>query len=67
VLMAGHGPFTVGRDARDAVKAAVMLEDVARTVHVSRQLGTPEPLAATDVDALFDRYQNVYGQQGEPQ
>ena len=65
VLMAGHGPFTIGRDARDAVKAAVMLEDVARTVHVSRQLGAPVPLAPTDVDRLFDRYQNVYGQQGD--
>ena len=67
VLMAGHGPFTVGRDARDAVKAAVMLEDVARTVHVSRQLGAPQPLAQDEVDALFDRYQNVYGRQGDPQ
>ena len=67
VLMAGHGPFTVGRDARDAVKAAVMLEDVARTVHVSRQLGEPQPLEPAQVDALFDRYQNVYGQQGDPQ
>ena len=60
--MAGHGPFTIGRDARDAVKAAVMLEDVARTVHLSRQLGDPPRLAAPDVDSLFDRYQNVYGQ-----
>ncbi len=67
VLMAGHGPFTVGRDARDAVKAAVMLEDVARTVHVSRQLGEPQPIEPAHVDALFDRYQNVYGQQGDPQ
>jgi L-ribulose-5-phosphate 4-epimerase len=67
VLMAGHGPFTVGRDARDAVKAAVMLEDVARTVHVSRQLGDPHPIEPAQVDALFDRYQNVYGQQGGPQ
>ena len=65
VLMAGHGPFTVGSDARDAVKAAVMLEDVARTVHVSRQLGEPQPLGQAEVDALFDRYQNVYGQQGD--
>ena len=67
VLMAGHGPFTVGKDAKDAVKAAVMLEDVARTVHVSRQLGDPRPLAQGDVDALFDRYQNVYGQNVEGQ
>ncbi len=44
-----------------------MLEDVARTVHVSRQLGEPTPLAQDEVDALFDRYQNVYGQQGDTQ
>jgi L-ribulose-5-phosphate 4-epimerase len=62
VLMAGHGPFTIGKDAKDAVKAAVMVEDVARTVHISRQLGEPTPLPAEAVDSLFDRYQNVYGQ-----
>ena len=62
VLMAGHGPFTVGSDARDAVKAAVMLEDVARTVHIARQLGTPAPLDQGDIDSLHHRYQNVYGQ-----
>jgi L-ribulose-5-phosphate 4-epimerase len=62
VLMQNHGPFTVGKDARAAVKAAVLLEDVARTVHVARQLGDPLPIAQQDVDALFDRYQNVYGQ-----
>jgi L-ribulose-5-phosphate 4-epimerase len=61
--MAGHGPFTIGRDARDAVKAAVMLEDVARTVHIARQLGTTASLQPSDVDALFTRYQNVYGQE----
>lgn len=64
VLMRSHGPFTIGRTARDAVKAAVMVEDVARTVHISRQLGTAPPLDAADVTALFDRYQNVYGQPG---
>jgi L-ribulose-5-phosphate 4-epimerase len=63
VLMAGHGPFTIGRDARDAVKAAVMLEDVARTVHIARQLGTPAQLAPTDVTSLYERDQNVYGQE----
>ena len=62
VLMANHGPFTIGKDARDAVKAAVMVEDVARTVHIARQLGEPVPIAQTDIDKLFDRYQNVYGQ-----
>lgn len=62
VLMQNHGVFTIGRDARDAVKAAVMAEDVARTVHVAHQLGEPVPIPADRVDALFDRYQNVYGQ-----
>ena len=62
VLMAGHGPFTIGKDARSAVKTAVMLEDVARTVHLARQLGAPDRLAQNDIDSLYHRYQNVYGQ-----
>lgn len=62
VLMANHGVFTIGHDARDAVKAAVMCEDAARTVHLARQLGDPVPLTRSHIDALFDRYQNVYGQ-----
>jgi L-ribulose-5-phosphate 4-epimerase len=62
VLMRSHGVFTIGRDARDAVKAAVMCEDVARTVHVARQLGAPLPIAQADIDSLYQRYQNVYGQ-----
>jgi L-ribulose-5-phosphate 4-epimerase len=64
VLMRSHGVFTIGRDARAAVKAAVMCEDVARSVHISRQLGEPLPIAPADVDRLYDRYQNVYGQPG---
>jgi L-ribulose-5-phosphate 4-epimerase len=66
VLMRSHGVFTIGKDARAAVKAAVMCEDVARTVHISRQLGEPQPIAREDVDRLYDRYQNVYGQQPAP-
>jgi len=62
VLMRNHGPFTVGKDARAAVKAAVMVEEVARTVHIARQLGEPIPIPQSDIDRLYDRYQNVYGQ-----
>jgi len=62
VLMRNHGPFTVGSDARAAVKAAVMLEDVARTVHIAHQLGKPGDLGQDDIDRLHLRYQNVYGQ-----
>ena len=67
VLMRNHGPFTVGPDARSAVKAAVMVEDVARTVHIGQQLGALDRIDGRDVDALFDRYQNVYGQTAAPQ
>jgi L-ribulose-5-phosphate 4-epimerase len=62
VLMRNHGVFTIGNDARAAVKAAVMCEDVARTVHIARQLGEPIPIDKADIDRLYDRYQNVYGQ-----
>ncbi len=62
VLMRNHGVFTVGKSARAAVKAAVMCEDVARTVHVARQLGTPTPIRQADIDSLYSRYQNAYGQ-----
>ncbi|GAA2878650.1 L-ribulose-5-phosphate 4-epimerase [Nonomuraea rubra] len=62
VLMQNHGVFSIGKDAKAAVKAAVMCEDVARTVHVARQLGDPLPIAQADIDSLYDRYQNVYGQ-----
>lgn len=62
VLMQNHGPFTVGTSAKAAVKAAVLCEEVARTVHVARQLGTPIPIEQAKIDALYDRYQNVYGQ-----
>ncbi|PXA73365.1 L-ribulose-5-phosphate 4-epimerase [Cryobacterium arcticum] len=62
VLMQNHGPFTIGKDARDAVKAAVMVEDVARTVHLARQGGELIPIPQEAIDSLFNRYQNVYGQ-----
>lgn len=62
VLMRNHGPFTVGVDARAAVKAAVMLEDVARTVHIAHQLGKPVDIGQDDIDRLHARYQNIYGQ-----
>jgi len=62
VLMRGHGVFTIGPNASAAVKAAVMCEDVARTVHLARQLGSVAPLSSDDIDALYARYQNDYGQ-----
>ena len=65
VLMRNHGPFTIGADAKAAVKAAVMAEEVARTVHIARQLGEPLPIAQEHIDSLYNRYQHVYGQHEE--
>jgi L-ribulose-5-phosphate 4-epimerase len=62
VLMRGHGVFTIGADAKAAVKAAVMCEDVARTVHLARVLGEPLKIEPADIDRLYTRYQNIYGQ-----
>jgi L-ribulose-5-phosphate 4-epimerase len=62
VLMRNHGVFTIGRDARAAVKAAVMTEDVARTVHLARAYGEPIPIPRDDIAALHHRYTYVYGQ-----
>ena len=62
VLMRSHGVFALGAGPRDAIKAAVMCEDAARTVHLARELGDPIPLTREDIDALHDRYQRAYGQ-----
>jgi L-ribulose-5-phosphate 4-epimerase len=62
VLMRNHGVFTIGATARAAVKAAVMCEDVARSVHLARQLGQPVPIARHDIDHLYTRYHTAYGQ-----
>jgi L-ribulose-5-phosphate 4-epimerase len=61
VLMQNHGVFTIGKNGRDAVKAAVMCEDAAKTVFIARQFGSPLPISQADIDSLHSRYQNVYG------
>jgi L-ribulose-5-phosphate 4-epimerase len=62
VLMRSHGVFAIGRGPRDAVKAAVMCEDAARTVHLARALGTPQEISLEHVDRLHWRYTHEYGQ-----
>lgn len=64
VIMKSHGVFTVGTSATAAVKSAVMCEDVAKTVWIAKQLGPLVPISQNDIDKLYSRYQNVYGQNG---
>jgi L-ribulose-5-phosphate 4-epimerase len=62
VLLKQHGVFTIGHSAEAAVKAAVMVEDIAKSVWLAMQIGQVEEIAPADVAKLFDRYNNVYGQ-----
>ena len=65
VLMQNHGPFTIGHNPRDAVKAAVMVEDAARIVQLARAGGQTIAIPQDAIDALFHRYQNDYGQDAQ--
>jgi L-ribulose-5-phosphate 4-epimerase len=62
VLLKNHGVFTVGASVEAAVKAAVMVEDVARTVWIALQLGQPDEIPAEQVAKLRQRYTHEYGQ-----
>lgn len=62
ILMQNHGLFSIGKTAKDAVKAAVMAEDAARTSYYAMQLGTPIPISQENINSLNDRYTNIYGQ-----
>jgi L-ribulose-5-phosphate 4-epimerase len=62
ILIHSHGVFTIGKNAEAAVKAAVMTEDVARTVHIALLRGKPEPLPADEVERAHRAYLEHYGQ-----
>ena len=62
ILMKNHGVFTIGKTPEAAVKAAVMVEDVARTVFYAMQLGTPAEIPPEEVERAHRRYLEEYGQ-----
>jgi len=62
ILMKNHGVFTIGKTPEAAVKAAVMVEDVARTVFYAMQLGQPDEIPAEEVARAHRRYLEEYGQ-----
>jgi L-ribulose-5-phosphate 4-epimerase len=64
ILIRSHGVFTIGANAVAAVKAAVMTEDVAKTVHLGLLRGQPEPLPSDEVARLRQTYLQNYGQAG---
>jgi L-ribulose-5-phosphate 4-epimerase len=62
ILMKNHGVFTIGPTPEEAVKAAVMVEDVARTVYLALQMGEPDEIPAEEVARAHRRYAEKYGQ-----
>ncbi len=62
VLLKNHGVFTIGANGEAALKAAVMVEDIARTVWLALQIGLPDEIPQEDIDRLHLRYQSKYGQ-----
>ena len=62
VLLKNHGVFTIGSSGEAALKAAVMVEDIARTVWLALQIGQPDEISADLIEKLYYRYQHVYGQ-----
>jgi len=62
ILMKNHGVFTVGPTPQEAVKAAVMVEDVARTAYLALQMGRPDEIPDEEVSRAHRRYAEKYGQ-----
>jgi len=62
VLLKNHGVFTIGKTVEAAVKAAIMTEEVARSVWLALQIGIPDEIPPEDVAKLHERYTMVYGQ-----
>jgi L-ribulose-5-phosphate 4-epimerase len=62
VVMQNHGVFAVGASPEEAIKAAVMCEDVARTSFLATRLGEPVPIDSEDIARLHRRYTTQYGQ-----
>jgi L-ribulose-5-phosphate 4-epimerase len=62
ILMGNHGVFAWGASPKSALKAAVMTEDVAKTVWLAMQIGAPVAIPPEEAEKWYDRYHNRYGQ-----
>lgn len=63
ILLKNHGVFTIGKNPKAALKAAVMCEDVAKTTHLAMLRGQPIEIPPKEVARLHKRYVEKYGQQ----
>lgn len=66
ILLGHHGVFVWGPSPREALKSAVMLEEIAKTVFLALQIGQPQPLPPEEIEKWFTRYHTTYGQKTPP-
>jgi len=64
ILMRNHGVFTLGSNVQAALKAALMLEEAAQTMHYAMLRGKVTELPANIIAQSFKFYQEEYGQRG---
>jgi L-ribulose-5-phosphate 4-epimerase len=62
ILMKQHGVFTIGETPEAAFRAAVMVEEVAKTCFLAMHLGDLEEIPGEEVARAHRRYQEQYGQ-----
>lgn len=62
ILLGNHGVFTFDATPHKAFKAAVMVEDVAKTLWLARQLGEIRALPEAEIAKWWGRYHSTYGQ-----
>jgi len=62
VLVKNHGVFTIGKSPSEALKIAVMLEDIAKTIHLALLRGKPEEIPPEEVERAYNWHQKFYGQ-----
>lgn len=62
ILMKNHGVFTLGPSPRTALKTAVMLEDLAKTVFLAMLRGAPLEIPEEEVKRAHKKYVEQYGQ-----
>jgi len=63
VLVRNHGVFAFDKTPYAALKAAAMVEDVAKTYHLALLKGKPEAIPPDEVEKWWTRYHTWYGQQ----
>jgi L-ribulose-5-phosphate 4-epimerase len=62
IIMQNHGVFTIGKDAQQATKMAIEVEEIAKITYLALLRGEPKILSEEDLLKTQSLYQNDYGQ-----